>query len=247
MNKHHLYLLLALLLSSCASMMEKIEMSNPKLSCLKKERDNEYSAFGIKFKKKSEEISFVSSDSYCFRSSGLFGFSGTFETKNIISRTSKNYKSGNSSFLKLTILTTQNVEAKYKTKQELDKVVTGLVNKRVLEMENNKNPRFSEFVNSLGKLHHGKSATCQDLFQSLHDSKPANLPKSEKYLVMNTLYKNCAIPKLEVIVDIGVSVRANKDYIKNFDSKYLKNYITNIEKSLFDKTSDQDLYSIIVN
>lgn len=226
-------------------MMEKIEMSNPKLSCLKKEMDNEYSAFGIKFKKKSEVISLVPSQSYCFSNGGASGFSGTFETNNIISRTKENHKSGNSSFLKLTILSTKNLEEKYKTNQELKKVVAAFIDKRILEMKGNKNPRFGNFVNNLEKLHLGKSAICQNLFQSLNDYSPTNLPKSEKYLVMNTFYKTCAIPNSDVVIDIGLSIRANGGYIKSFDSEYLRNYTTKIEKDLWDKVSEKDLHSII--
>jgi hypothetical protein len=245
MNKRHIYLLLVLLLSSCASIIEKIEMTNPKLSCLKKEMDNEYSAFGIKFKKKSEVISLIPSESYCFSNVDSSGFSGTFETKNIISRTIENYKSGNSSFLKLTILSTKSLEKKYKTNQELKKVVEAFINKRVLEMKGNKNPRFGDFVNNLEKLNLGKSAICQNLFQSLNDYSPKNLPKSEKYLVMNTLYKTCAIANSDVVIDIGLSIRANSEFIKNFDSEYLKNYATKVEKDLVDKVSEKDLNSII--
>lgn len=227
--------------------MERIEMSNPRLSCVKKEGNDEYSVFDIRFKRKSETISLVPSKSYCFRSGNSSGFSGTFETNSIISRTNENHKLGNSSFLQLTILNTKNLEEKYKTNEELDKAVTAFIDKRVLEMKNNNNPKFSDFVNKLGKFHHGNNSKCQDLFQSVHDSRAANLPKSEKYLVMNSFYKSCSIPQLEVFIDIGLSVRANKDYIKNFDSEYLKNYVIKIEESLVDKKSQRNLHSIITD
>ncbi len=236
-----------MLLGSCASLIERIEMSNPRLSCVKKEGSEEYSVFDIRFKRKSETISLVPSKSYCFRSGNSSGFSGTFETNAIISRTKENHKLGNGAFLQLTILNTKNLEEKYKTSEELDKAVTTLIYKRVLEIKNNTNPRFSEFVNNLGKFRHGNNSKCQDLFQSVHDSRAANLPKSEKYLVMNSFYKSCSIPQLEVFIDIGLSVRANKDYIKNFDSEYLKNYVIKIEESLVDKKSQRNLRSIIAD
>lgn len=235
-----------LFLTSCTSLLERVEMNNRNLSCIKKEGENRYSAFGIEFKKKSNDISLVPSMSYCSKSAGIPAFTGMFET-NIISRTGGNYKMGNTAFFQLTILNIENVDKKYKTNQELNKFINAAIDKRILEMKNNNDPRYANMISESGKLTRSKMARCRDLFQSVQDYKARNLPKSEKYLVMNGVYKSCVISKSEVFVDISLSVRANENDIKTFDSEYLKKYIINIEKFLVDKSSQQNLHSIVTD
>lgn len=165
----------------------------------------------------------------------------------MVDKNQANYKIGNSAFFQLTILDFKDIEKKYKTNQELKKLVKASINKRVLEMKNKDDSRYSNTVNKLGEFNYGKAIICQGLFQSVQDYKAANLPKSEDYLVMNNLYKSCTIPQSEIFIDMSISVRANKNDIKTFDIRYLKQHISNIEASLLDKKLNKNLSSIIAN
>ena len=62
MKKLYLYCIVLFLLNSCAPLLETLEMNRPQLSCVKKERKNEYSVFGVQFKKKSDLMSFIPGD-----------------------------------------------------------------------------------------------------------------------------------------------------------------------------------------
>lgn len=239
-----LTLLLSLSLSSCSFLLESLEMSNPKLSCVKREKQNQYSVSGIQFQKESNVVSLIPNQSQCFKAYGLSGFRGIFETNNLMSRTRENFNSGNSAFIQVTILDFINLDKKYKTNQESKKMVEFAINKRILEVKSN-NPRYSNFISKLGKIQQNNKSICQDLFQSMRDHKAPNLPKSEKYLVMNNFYKSCAISDLEIVIDISVSVRANKQDIKNFNLHQLKDYVTSVEKLLLIKETQESLYSEI--
>ena len=247
MKIFYLYLtygILFLFLNSCAHLLEKGDDFTQDLSCIKKEGENRYSAFGIEFNKKSDVIYIMEDDSYCLEHMGVNFFIGMFKV-NILDKTKDNYENGNSTFLQLTISDFKNLEKEHKTNQELKNLVQASINKRIIEMENNNDPRFSNIKNKLEELVHGKTAICQELFQSGQDSKAANLPKSEEYLVMNNLYKSCVIPGSEIFIDMTISVRGNKIDIRNFDLGYLQKQMSSIEGSLLDKRLKQNLHSII--
>ena len=129
------YVILLLFLNSCAPLLEKIDMSSKNLSCVKKEGKNRYSAFDIEFSKKSDTISLIPNKSHCSKDQGVGTFVGMFKV-NIVDKNQANYKIGNSAFFQLTILDFKDIEKKYKTNQELKKLVKASINKRVLEMKN---------------------------------------------------------------------------------------------------------------
>ena len=70
------------------------------------------------------------------------------------------------------------------------------------------------------------------MFQTAKDYGAVNIPKTDNYLVMNNLYKGCVVKDLEIFVDISISVRANKDDIKKYSSKFLEEYLKDVEKEI---------------
>ena len=83
------------------------------------------------------------------------------------------------------------------------------------------------------------------MFESVHDSRAANLPHGQNYLIMQNLYKTCFLYGEKIVLDLAISAITNDKTTKTVDKKFLELKMQEFEKMIMVRASGGTLFTEI--